>query len=327
MALTQADYAAIRSLIQAYATAPPAPTSGLLRPGTVTTYDQGTQQTGVVVDGDLAPTMTLNITGFHLPVGQRVMVSFQPPHGAFVVGLAQPTDPLIVPGGSAANPGVVFLGGDPGMGLFMDGTTFGLANAGERFYMTSTGRLRMTQLGSESTPAFSWAYGNSGTGFGLLSSTVLSISADGTYVAHFRSTAATTTVVFPNHATTTGTANVLMAASGNLYRLTSTREIKRDVEEVTDSGLIIERLRPVSYRLKPEHATEDADPEQVYLGFIAEDVAEADERLGQYDEDGNPVYYDSNGLLAVLVAEVQALRRRVESLEAEVADLREGCCS
>lgn len=121
---------------------------------------------------------------------------------------------------------------------------------------------------------------------------------------------------YPRHPTIASAANVHMSTSGWIYRSTSSGDIKRDVETLNES--VIDSLRPVTFKAKPEHVAEDDDPEKEFVGFIAEEVAEADPRLAQRDEDGEVVYFDVNGLMAHLVAEVQSLRERVAALEASV---------
>lgn len=122
--------------------------------------------------------------------------------------------------------------------------------------------------------------------------------------------------VFPHHTTTTAAANVFMTPNGALVRSTSSGERKKDIQTLSES--VIDRLRPVTYRVKPEAAGEGDEPNRERVGFIAEEVAEADERLAQFDEDGKVTYFDMNGLVAHLVAEVQSLRKRVADLEANV---------
>jgi len=92
MALDEQDLTMIRMLIQAQTnqirTAIP---TVLLRPGSVESFASVEQVAQVLVDGDDTVAVPVqNITGFTLTAGQRVMVLFQQPHGAFVIGLAAP---------------------------------------------------------------------------------------------------------------------------------------------------------------------------------------------------------------------------------------------
>jgi hypothetical protein len=91
--------------------------------------------------------------------------------------------------------------------------------------------------------------------------------------------------------TTTNAANVFVATDGNIFRSTSSRRWKTDIEDLQPAFADqILNCRPVWYR-----STSDKDnPEWGYWGFIAEEVAEVDPRLVFWkthdvvkDEDGN----------------------------------------
>ena len=60
-------------------------------------------------------------------------------------------------------------------------------------------------------------------------------------------------------------------------------------------------LRPVTYH----HDGDGTD----YIGFIADDLADADPRLGTYDDDGLIMNYDLRGVVAILAAKVNRLEK------------------
>ena len=64
----------------------------------------------------------------------------------------------------------------------------------------------------------------------------------------------------------------------------------------TISGI---ELRPVTF-------THDGDGRD-YIGFIADDLADQDPRMGQYGEDGLIENYDLRAVVAVLAAKVARL--------------------
>lgn len=111
--------------------------------------------------------------------------------------------------------------------------------------------------------------------------------------------------------TFSGSANVVFApqAGGGyqLCRATSLRKYKRDVEEVKDAVAIIEALRPVTYR--------PANSEELFYGFIAEEIAEACPGLATHDAAGGLIGIDYDRVPVVLVAAMQALTARVKQLE------------
>lgn len=89
--------------------------------------------------------------------------------------------------------------------------------------------------------------------------------------------------------TTASGANVYIDSAGQLFRSTSTREQKTDIEPVADEySEQIYDLEPVWYR----SLCEQDNPDWSWWGLIAEDVAEIDPRLVQWgylDEDYDEV--------------------------------------
>jgi hypothetical protein len=126
-------------------------------------------------------------------------------------------------------------------------------------------------------------------------------------------------------ASTSGYNYLLRGATyGNYAPFTSTKDVKRNIQLLVDSGSIIDQLNPVTFQEKITEqddeistAWKDADLE---YGFIAEEVAEvAAGHLAQYKgmPDGTlkPVGWSFHGVVSVLVAEVKELRKRIAQLE------------
>ena len=133
---------------------------------------------------------------------------------------------------------------------------------------------------------------------------------------------------------------------GTLYRYTSKRELKENISDITNSGEIIDALRPVTFIPKFVDQTPtatsngDNDPARIAdhvplvetdeqkalreqdlnYGFIAEEVAlVADGKLAQYEwteDDIVPSGWKWSDVIAVLVAETQNIRTRLAQLEA-----------
>jgi len=118
-----------------------------------------------------------------------------------------------------------------------------------------------------------------------------------------------------------------------VYVDTSKREYKDDIKSIEEqfSSIIIDRLNPVSfvYSRKKEYTQESEAwrKADIKYGFIAEEVAEVHDKLALWDyprdEEGNrideqqlvPASYSGPGILAIAIAELKSLRKRVAELE------------
>ena len=110
---------------------------------------------------------------------------------------------------------------------------------------------------------------------------------------------------------------------GSLYRWTSMRDTKDNIQSFTDSGATIDALRPVTFVEKARNGESSADKAwreaDIQYGFIAEEVAEvADGKFATWeDKDGSLV---TNGwrqpdMIALVVAELKSVRQRLTALE------------
>lgn len=102
------------------------------------------------------------------------------------------------------------------------------------------------------------------------------------------------------------------------YNTSSDYRLKDNIKDVTGSGEFIDNLRPRTWNWKSDGS--------VASGFIAHELQEVSPTsvVGEKDEvdsDGNPKYqsveYGSSEVIAMLVAEVQELRKRIAALEAK----------
>jgi hypothetical protein len=102
------------------------------------------------------------------------------------------------------------------------------------------------------------------------------------------------------------------------YNTTSDRRLKTDIQDLEDSGTVIDALLPRTFKWK--------DSEKADAGFIADELesviagsvhGEAD----AVDEDGNPIYQmvdvSQPKMIAYIVAELKNLRKRITELEGE----------
>lgn len=107
-------------------------------------------------------------------------------------------------------------------------------------------------------------------------------------------------------------AKYLHSKSGSVSSY-SMRSLKKDIEDYPYDPTIIDRLQPVTFRMK-----DDADNIK-YLGLIADDVAEIEPLIvHSFKDEGMPsavltLEYPKIGVL--LINEIKALRKRVKTLE------------
>lgn len=119
----------------------------------------------------------------------------------------------------------------------------------------------------------------------------------------------------------------LVVSGGQVYRLSSKRELKENIQDFSDVALIDElRPRLFTWKVSPSQFTEETEEQRLrressfHVGFIAEEVEEASDGLlsiYNYEEDGHGEVemYKYLDILALAVANVKDLRQRVTALE------------
>jgi Chaperone of endosialidase len=112
---------------------------------------------------------------------------------------------------------------------------------------------------------------------------------------------------------------------GTAILIPSSKRFKEDVRDMGDASAGLLRLRPVTFRYRPEY---DDGTRRTRYGLIAEEVAEVFPALVQYTAAGEPQTVRYQELPALLLNEVQRLHRTVETaqqritaLEAQLAEL------
>ena len=108
-----------------------------------------------------------------------------------------------------------------------------------------------------------------------------------------------------NGITVTGTA-VLVSASDQLGVAISSRKFKDNITDMGSQSEALHKLRPVSFTYKQS--------EQLRYGLIAEEVAEIYPNLVVYDKQGDPQTVMYHELPALLLNEIQNLKKEIELL-------------
>ena len=120
--------------------------------------------------------------------------------------------------------------------------------------------------------------------------------------------------------TISGGTEVYVNSSGRLGTILSSRRYKEDIVEMGDASSNLMKLRPVSFRYRPEYADE---PRVRQHGLIAEEVAEVYPELVVYDpETGRPQTVSYHLVNAMLLNEVQKQQRKIAAQEKDMNALK-----
>lgn len=111
---------------------------------------------------------------------------------------------------------------------------------------------------------------------------------------------------------------VLVTSDGQLGISTSSRRYKEEIRELEAATDELKRLRPVSFRFRPELVAGGGDPE---VGLIAEEVAEPFPELVTRDAEDRPRGVRYELLSVLLLKELQLQQARLEALQRRVGEL------
>jgi hypothetical protein len=118
-------------------------------------------------------------------------------------------------------------------------------------------------------------------------------------------------------ATSSGGVGVFINSAGQLGTSTSSRRFKDEIKPMAEASDVLFALRPVTFRYKKE-----IDPKRIaQFGLVAEDVEAVNSDLVVRDKDSKPYSVRYEEVNAMLLNEFLKEHRRVEKLEATVADL------
>jgi len=109
-------------------------------------------------------------------------------------------------------------------------------------------------------------------------------------------------------------------AQGKVGFITSSRRYKHDIEPMGDASESLYALKPVTFRYNG-----DIDPAHVKMfGLIAEDVAQISPELAVRNAEGEVIAIRSDSINAMLLNEFLKEHRKVEELQATVAQQQKG---
>ena len=110
---------------------------------------------------------------------------------------------------------------------------------------------------------------------------------------------------------------VMIDSSGQLGTVSSSRRLKRDIEDMGDASQSLMSLRPVTFRYSA--SVDPSGPPQ--YGLIAEEVAEVFPDLVVFDGGGQPETVRYHFLVPMLLNEVQKDRKTIADLTARLERL------
>jgi len=120
--------------------------------------------------------------------------------------------------------------------------------------------------------------------------------------------------------TATAGTGVYIDATGKLGTITSSARFKHDIKPMGNTSETLLALKPVTFRYKKE-----IDAEQIpQFGLVAEDVEKTDPGLVVRDKEGKPYSVRYDQVNAMLLNEFLKQHRKVEELQATVAQQRKG---
>jgi uncharacterized coiled-coil protein SlyX len=115
-----------------------------------------------------------------------------------------------------------------------------------------------------------------------------------------------------------GSQAVYVNASGKLGAQVSSQRFKDEIKLMEEASEVIYRLKPVSFRYKPE--IEPTRP--LGFGLIAEDVEKINPHLVACDREGKPYTVRYDAVNAMLLNEFLKEHRKVQEQEATIAQLK-----
>ncbi len=115
---------------------------------------------------------------------------------------------------------------------------------------------------------------------------------------------------------------VIVDSDGQLGTTNSSRRFKNDIKPMDQTSEAILALKPVTFHYKNEDTKKAENTPQ--FGLIAEDVAEVNSDLVVLDADGKPFTVRYDAVNAMLLNEFLKEHKKVQNLEATVAQQQKG---
>lgn len=253
------------------------------------------EHSGLVAAGDATGNPAMDQTDMHTWVGDTDTGMFRA--GADVIGFRI--------GGTEywrfqSDGDLAFRNGDQRIKNNLGNTVLWFVNS-DQSTIFGTNTVGHARIFPGTTGQYSF-HGDGHTYFGRNADNVLEVVTGGTQAMQWGTAVLSTAI---RDATTGAAANGFVnSTSGVLGRSTSARKYKTRITYNVDYLADIE-LRPAKFYRK--------DDKRWFYGMIADDLAEQDPLLGDYDEEGNVENYDDREVLAILAAKVNRLEKALKN--------------
>lgn len=120
--------------------------------------------------------------------------------------------------------------------------------------------------------------------------------------------------------------NMYITSNGVFGRATSSSErYKKDIENVINDELNpykILDIPVVQYRYKEDYIPIDKEPDDLYIGFKAEDVANIYPVAAEYNENGQVEMWNIKVIVPAMLKIVQDQQKEIEALRAEINNMK-----
>jgi hypothetical protein len=192
-----------------------------------------------------------------------------------------------------------------------------------------SGKITLKDEGSLSSLSLNWDEDTStgiyryNPGTGYTGVTLVAQGVEGLSVVSQSSANTRVIMEAPVTTTVTGYSHLLHSNSyGSVHKYASSRKLKENIFTIGDVSSFFDEVRPVSFVQKAADPSSETKKEKEFRlgdiqhGFIAEEIAEIfDGKIATYDADFNPNGWRWPDMIALCVAEIKSLRKRVAQLE------------
>jgi hypothetical protein len=193
--------------------------------------------------------------------------------------------------------------------------------AGELHFQTNTGTVLHTSIKIDSAGSLNFVYLTASRITYIDSLNNLqssSISVDGSGNITFNSglyVASGNDLYLLGAATGAASSDVNIDGSYKLFKVTSSKRYKEKIKDFSKDSSLLQKIELKDYQWKDNKTVSEHCRGKDDFGFIAEQVAEIMPELANYDESGKVTSWKTQKVVELLVAEVQRLNKRIDTIE------------